>query len=69
MIKQIVNKAVSGDLKSIKLVHGLLKYWDHPSRRPVCFRKWLAMVDMDHLRDQAAGAAAPRSPLQARISI
>jgi hypothetical protein len=38
MIKQIVNKAVSGDLKSIKLVHGLLEYWDHPSRRPVCFR-------------------------------
>jgi hypothetical protein len=38
MVKQLVNKAVSGDLKSIKLVHGLLKYWDHPSRRPVCFR-------------------------------
>jgi hypothetical protein len=35
MVKQLVNKAVSGDLKSIKL---LLKYWDHPSRRPVCFR-------------------------------
>jgi hypothetical protein len=38
MVKQLVNKAVSGDLKSIKLVHGLLEYWDHPSRRPVCFR-------------------------------
>jgi hypothetical protein len=37
MIKQLVNKAVSGDLKSIKLVYGLLDYWDHPSRRPVCF--------------------------------
>ncbi len=37
MVKQLVNKAVSGDLKSIKLVHDLLEYWDHPSRRPVCF--------------------------------
>ena len=37
MIKQLVNKAVSGDLKSIKLVHRLLECWDHPSRRPVCF--------------------------------
>ncbi len=37
MVKQLVNKAVSGDLKSIKLVYDLLAYWDHPSRRPICF--------------------------------
>jgi hypothetical protein len=40
MVKQLVNKAVSGDLNSINLVHDLLEYWDHPSRRPVCFRIW-----------------------------
>jgi hypothetical protein len=37
MVKQLVNKAVSGDLKSIKLVHDLPKYWNHPSRQPICF--------------------------------
>lgn len=35
MIKQLVNKAASGDLGSIKLVHELLQHWDHPSRRPI----------------------------------
>ena len=37
MIKQFVNKATGGDLKSIKLVHDLLEHWDHRSRRPICF--------------------------------
>lgn len=37
MIKRLVNKAASGDLRSIKLVHDLLQRWDHPSRRPIYF--------------------------------
>jgi hypothetical protein len=63
IIKQLVNKAASGDLKSIKNVHGLLDYWDHPSRRPVCFLVYPEdAIGSKNLRPWSTGASTPKRP-------